>query len=225
MTWKKQLRSQIKREHARAAREHLAQLREQIKHARAAHKGAKLEAVERCKRDRLAVRVRLQTKRASILKKLAAISAQQRDNARKVCHAGLTRAKSHKTTVEQKRAALVAEKKYRRELRAIAKANRDALKEHRASARERRSESDDEVLQNIPEDYASLWQRVKGGIKGSPRMSRTEAFMQYARKSARAFGIARRCNRAHGAAARSERARGAKRARRGPDADAYAVPF
>lgn len=47
-------------------------------------------------------------------------------------------------------------------------------------ARERESESDDEVLQNIPADMVALWNRVKKSIRATSRMSRTEAFMKYA---------------------------------------------
>jgi hypothetical protein len=45
---------------------------------------------------------------------------------------------------------------------------------------ERRAESDDEVRSNLPADLVALFERVKGGIKASPRMSRTEVFLQYA---------------------------------------------
>ena len=48
----------------------------------------------------------------------------------------------------------------------------------RGAAAERRAESDDEVRANIPRDLHSYFERVKRSIKGSPRMSRTEAFLQ-----------------------------------------------
>ena len=44
---------------------------------------------------------------------------------------------------------------------------------------EKRAESDDEVLQNIGPELHSLFHRVKRGIKSSPRMNRTEAFLHY----------------------------------------------
>jgi hypothetical protein len=50
----------------------------------------------------------------------------------------------------------------------------------RATGRERRSESDDEVRVNIPAELVALFERVKGGIKASPRETRTEAFLRYA---------------------------------------------
>lgn len=51
-------------------------------------------------------------------------------------------------------------------------------------ARERESESDDEVVQNIPADMVALWRRVKGSIRATAHMSRTEAFMKYAEENA-----------------------------------------
>src|SRR6185295_17647714 len=42
-----------------------------------------------------------------------------------------------------------------------------------------RGESDDEVRANIPPDLVPLFERVKRGIKGSARESRTEAFLRY----------------------------------------------
>lgn len=48
---------------------------------------------------------------------------------------------------------------------------------------ERRAESDDEVRSNIPPELVALFERVKRGIKASPRMSRTEAFLHYAEEN------------------------------------------
>lgn len=36
------------------------------------------------------------------------------------------------------------------------------------------------VLGNIPADFAALWEKVKRGIKGDSRQTRTEAFLKYA---------------------------------------------
>ena len=45
--------------------------------------------------------------------------------------------------------------------------------------RERRSESDDEVLYNIPPELVPTWEHVKRGIRGNDRKSRTEAFLEW----------------------------------------------
>jgi hypothetical protein len=44
---------------------------------------------------------------------------------------------------------------------------------------ERRAESDEEVLTNIPAELVPLWQTVRRGIRGSARQSRTEEFLRY----------------------------------------------
>ena len=48
-----------------------------------------------------------------------------------------------------------------------------------AKARERASESDDEVRANLPPELVGLFDRVRRSIKGSARKSRTEAFLEY----------------------------------------------
>jgi len=59
--------------------------------------------------------------------------------------------------------------------------NRQRRKEApRVTRVERRGESDDEVRANISSELLPLFERVKRLIKASPRMSRTEAFLQYA---------------------------------------------
>jgi hypothetical protein len=182
--WKRQLRKQIAAEHRRAAREHLHKLREQVKHARLHRRDALGEAKARCKRDRLELRVKLKAKRAAIMQKLRDIAARQRKLAHETCSGSLASARRIKDDVERARAELKAERVYRAELRAIAKANRESMASHKKATRsERRAESDDEVRSNIPESYLALWGRVKGGIKASPRRSRTEAFMQYAEEN------------------------------------------
>ena len=80
------------------------------------------------------------------------------------------------------RAALLTERNHRKEMRAIEASSRARSKEDRAKlakAIERRSESDDEVRSNIPPELAPLFEKVKRGIKGSARKSRTEEFLEY----------------------------------------------
>jgi hypothetical protein len=79
---------------------------------------------------------------------------------------------------------LQAEKKYEADLRRIDRANRQRRKEApRVTRIERQAESDDEVRSNIPPELIALFERVKRGIKASPRMSRTEAFLHYAEEN------------------------------------------
>lgn len=155
-------------------------LREQIRDARHKKATAILEAKARCKRVRLELRDKLRRKRAGILAKLRTVSERERELARKTCKTELCAARKLGESVDARRAELAAEKKFRREMRRIEASNRAAHAEHRRTAREARSESDDEVLGNIPPDYAALWERVKKRIRRTPHMSRTEAFLHYA---------------------------------------------
>jgi hypothetical protein len=224
--WKAELRRQIAREHKRAAREKLLSLRGEVRHAREKRKLALSQARERCKHDRVALRVKLKAKRAALMQKISAIAARQRKLAHETCSGSIAQARAIKNEVQRARAELAAERQYRRELRAIAQANRQALAEHKATARVRRDESDDEVMQNIPADYVSLWKRVRKGIKGSPRMSRTEAFMQYAEENPHELleTLDDVTDRMVRELERKERA-AAQHARSGPSKAAYATPF
>jgi hypothetical protein len=97
--------------------------------------------------------------------------------------AAAKREASRNITGELERAAheLRAERHYQADLRRIEQANALAKRAARKpSSVERRSESDDEVRANIPPEWAALFERVKGLIKGDTRRSRTEAFLQYA---------------------------------------------
>jgi len=49
----------------------------------------------------------------------------------------------------------------------------------RTTRRERRAESDDEVRRNLSPDYRPIFDRVRGGIRGSARRTRTEAFLEW----------------------------------------------
>lgn len=53
----------------------------------------------------------------------------------------------------------------------------------RSSSRERRQESDDEVRANIPADMIRVFDAVRKRIKGGPRKTRTEAFMEWAEEN------------------------------------------
>jgi len=49
----------------------------------------------------------------------------------------------------------------------------------RTSKAERQSESDDEVRRNIGPDLIPVFNKVKGAVRGSPRITRTEAFLEW----------------------------------------------
>ena len=69
------------------------------------------------------------------------------------------------------------------EERYLEKLQRAADRRHqrgvRSVYRERTSESDDEVLGNIPRGLVKVFDKVRRHIKGSDRKSRTEAFLEW----------------------------------------------
>jgi hypothetical protein len=178
---RRELMRQIEREHRRAAREKLVHLRQQIRDAKQLRRTAIVQAKERCRAERIAARARARELRRRALEELREAVRRERAAARETCAADLAAAHGIADKVERTRAELAAERKYQRELRRIERANRAArLDTKRATRAERRGESDEEVAGNIPPEFLSLWQRVKGRIRGSDRMTRTEAFLEYA---------------------------------------------
>ena len=85
------------------------------------------------------------------------------------------------------RAKVEEAKESRRRLRAdyaeLKRFERYAAERERGPGKRKRAhfiqESDDEVRQNIPPELLGVWERVKQVIKGTPNISRTEAFLQY----------------------------------------------
>jgi len=102
----------------------------------------------------------------------------------------LAQCEKERKEIEEEAGALIAEREAKlkaqlddiRVYREIDRRNASMKREqkvHRASAKERRQESDDEVLHNIDRSLHPLFHRVKSIIRGTPFMSRTEAFQQY----------------------------------------------
>ena len=177
---KKLLWRDIDRDERRKKREKLAELRVQLRRARAQRKEAMKSAVERCRSERLAARERARVLRIRGLAELREAARLERVSARDTCAVSKAEAKS-KDAVERRRAELAAAAKYQAEMRRIERGNRVRRREHaHATYLERRTESDDEVRSNIPADLVPLFERVRRGIKGSARMTRTEGFLKYA---------------------------------------------
>ena len=177
---KKWLERELAKDHKRKAREKLAELRRELRAARVQRKKAMKAAAERCRTERLAARERARALRIRGLAELREATRLEREAARAACVVQKRDAKS-KEPIERRRAELDAERKYQLEMRRIDRGHKQRRSEHRhATYIERRSESDDLVRQNIPRDLIPLFERVKRGIKGSPRKSRTEEFLEWA---------------------------------------------
>src|SRR5579883_2885262 len=178
---RKELWRQINRDHRRQAKEKIASLREQLREARKRRKFALRDAKERCRAERIAARERARAMRLRVLEELREAMRAERAGARQTCTVRLGEARAIKDDIGRARAELLAEKAYQADLRRIERANRKRRQEApRVTRIERQAESDDEVRGNLPAELVPLFERVKRGIKASPRMSRTESFLKYA---------------------------------------------
>ena len=172
---------QIAEAERRRWREKVTELRAAISSARLEHRGALRAARHRCRADRAIVRVRVREMRVAALAMLKQAAKDERAGAKARCAEGLAQAKAIGDRGKRARAEVHAERTYRAELRRIERANRARFAEHKkTTARVRRGESDDEVRGNIPPEYLGLWERVKARIRGTDRMTRSEAFLRYA---------------------------------------------
>jgi uncharacterized protein DUF6496 len=155
---KKELWKQIRKDERLKKRQKMDALKLSVKEARERRRAAIKSAIAGCREAR----------------------ATYRKLARESCDAGGVDLSSARKHYRAARAALLEEEEHRREMRAIARSAKGREIEKKRSTRtERQSESDDEVRQNIPRDLVPLFERVKRGIKGSARRSRTEEFLEY----------------------------------------------
>jgi hypothetical protein len=181
---KKWLLRELERDRKKKAREKIASLAAQLREARQRRKVALREAKERCRAERIAARERARAMRLRVLEELRESMRAERLGARQACTVRLGEARGIKDSILRARAELQAEKKFEADLRRIERSNRKRRQEApRVTRIERQSESDDEVRANIPPELVALFERVKRGIKASPRMSRTEAFLHYAEEN------------------------------------------
>ncbi|HVH45014.1 MAG TPA: hypothetical protein VM925_21825, partial [Labilithrix sp.] len=177
---RKELWRQLRRDEREKERAKVGSLSDQLRTLKARRRQAIANAKALCRAERIAARERVKMLRERARLDLRAAAEAERSAARGVCTVELGEAQSLKGDVERARVELDAEKRFQRDMRRIEGANRARRGERRTSKREKRSESDDEVRSNIPEELIPLFERVKGAIVATPRMSRTEAFLKYA---------------------------------------------
>lgn len=181
---RKELHRSIAQQHRAEARAKLAALRTAVKEARKKRSESHAFARTQCKLARAIVRQRAKEHRERALSDLRRAREEERAAAHSSCQILKDEARASKEGHAQARAVHAAERQYRRELRTIEANNRKKLKAHRAtSAKERRAESDDEVRANLDPSMLALFERVKRSIKATPRMTRTEVFLQYAHEN------------------------------------------
>jgi len=172
----------IEREQRAHARANLRILRDELRQARAAKKGAMGLARARCVAERKRLRAMLKERRERLLAQLREATAREKLAAREACDKGIGEARELVDRAARKRAELAHERAYRKQMRLIERhaREREAHVKRRRSRKEAASESDQEVEGNVSSELVPLWRRVKAQIRGGPRMSRTEAFLQYA---------------------------------------------
>lgn len=151
---KKKLMKEIERERRAKLANHLAELAALIKAARAQRR----EAVKGVK-----VQCRI-----------------AREKLRTVCarRAAAAKARGAEAIAARRREAAEARETDKLVKRGDARHRRGVIKA-RSSSEERRQESDDEVVRNLPAALVPVFAKVRRYVKGGPRRSRTEAFLEW----------------------------------------------
>lgn len=173
---KKQLWKDIEREERAKNREKIKLLEMKIRHAMKLRKSAHPKVKVYCQNERAKARARAHALKFRMREEAKELARLMRIAASARC---VTRRKRQSVKIQRLRAELAAERKFQKDMRRIASQNRARKPGLARAAAGPRQESDEEVRGNIPSELIPLFNRVRRGIKGGPRMSRTDAFMQY----------------------------------------------
>ncbi|MEO8874154.1 MAG: DUF3560 domain-containing protein [Polyangiaceae bacterium] len=168
-------------EERREKRRKLAAIRLELREARIAKKRALLDARERCRADRIAVRERTRALRLRVLRDLKEVTNAERAAAHRACSERMRAAQRVTDRAGRRHAEMMAERKRELDLKRVAKAERD--RKAGAPAETCLScvhETDDAVRANLTSDLVPLFDEVSRSIKGGPKESRTEAFLKFA---------------------------------------------
>jgi len=182
---KNRLRKEIAADQRRINRAKLAELRSAIAAAKARRRALAKGAVERCRVERKLVREKLKRKRTEVLAELRAEREREKTAARQRCSLRKRRGKFDVTLeIDKAGKAFKSESAFLKEMRRNEKSAKERQRElRRASSAERKSESDDQVRDNLPSDLVPVFDRVRRSIRATPRMSRTEAFLKWAEEN------------------------------------------
>ena len=211
------LERERRKHHKAALRAKVRELRAALKEARAAKPHHVRRAREQCKLHRRLLVKRAKERKARALADLKRATQQERDAARARCVEGKTRAKeSALGTIHQTRHALAEERAYQAELARIEANNRRSrLGITRATASERRAESDGEVEGNLPPELVPLWTKVRRRIKGSSRRTVPKPSSSTPRSTPARSSRRRRAESRRGSASLSTRTRRPRASRSG----------
>jgi len=107
-----------------------------------------------------------------------------RERLRANCNARKARARAEgELQIEERRREIAEERQLDRLQRSATRRGASAAKRGRSLRGERDTESDDEVRRNVPPELVAVFNRMRRTIKGSPRKSRSEAFLEWAEEN------------------------------------------
>ncbi|HEY2405577.1 MAG TPA: hypothetical protein VGI10_06230 [Polyangiaceae bacterium] len=153
----------------------LGLLRAQIKAARVDRGAMLTRARVSCRTAREMLKERQAVERSE----LTTAHRAERVAGKTACESGKTNAKLEGLELERgAKRTLKEERIYQRRIREAGKAPKQ-----RSTARERAAEDDDAVRRNLPPELLPVFEIVKKKIKGSPRRTRTEAFLEWAEEN------------------------------------------
>ncbi len=163
-------------DHLRAKdRAALGLLRAQIKHARVDRVAMLMGAREQCRTARGALKQRQALERTDLTQR----HRFEREDAKTACEAGKDSARTKGAELERgAKRTLKEERIYQRRIREAGKAPKK-----RVTSRERSQEDDDAVRSNLPADLVPVFDAVRKQIKGTPKRTRTEAFLEWAEEN------------------------------------------
>ena len=178
--WKKKTLRELASDLRARDRQKLRDLRHRIQSLKLKKRAALASIRSECKAERARVAAAIRSLRSETLAALRVRAQDMRTAARGTCSVAKNDARS-KLAHELDRAAQEL-----REERVTQHIVRTSDKRHqvpgrsRIASKERLGESDDEVIRNLSPDMAAVFQHVRRSIKGSPRRTRTEAFLEWA---------------------------------------------
>jgi hypothetical protein len=158
----------------------LEQLTAALRDARARRKAALKTTVQSCRGWRQHANEQIKQRRRDELARLQVEAEQLRTAARHQCQSRRKRIeRAGGRTVARKRELLREERELQAQLKRLARDARMKSARHKASTKERSSESDDYVRGNLPPELVGVFERVKGKVRGGARRTRTEAFLEW----------------------------------------------
>jgi len=173
----RELRKRRERELKARDKAKLRELSQRLKHARAARPHRIREIRGLCRIGRQNLKARLRALRAETLAELRETAKRLRDEQRGECQTSSSAARENLTKAIDAAHTELADA--RRQFRSFYGRKSSGGVSGRQRATERRQESDDEVIRNLPPELVPVFRKVRGKIKAGPRRTRTEAFLEW----------------------------------------------